>query len=143
MSALYTSFKEACLSNTNAPHGSIDLASDLIKCAIVADEDYTFSAAHQDYNDTGYSINVSYDGKTNQTLSNVDTTDGVFDNTANLTFSSVSIDGTSDIDALIHYHDSTVITTSPLICYHDGFSPITPNGSDITVAYNASGILSI
>jgi hypothetical protein len=143
MSALYTNFKAQALGG--GAHAFIDLPSDTIKVGIVdTGADYTFSAAHQDWDDVGtYGPNASYNGEANQTLGAKTTTDGVFDNTADITFTAVAIDGTKTVDALIHCKDSGVITTSPLICYHDGFTPITPNGGDIVISYNASGLFAL
>jgi mannose-1-phosphate guanylyltransferase len=143
MSALYTNFKAQALGG--GVHSFIDLPSDTIKVGIVdTSADYTFSAAHQDWDDVGlYAVNASYNSEANQTLGAKTTTDGVFDNAADITFTAVAIDGVKTVDALIHYKDSGVITTSPLICYHDGFTPITPNGGDIVVSYNTSGLFAL
>ena len=138
-SALYNNYLNLCLGDDTAAHTFVDIDTDTIKCALVnTTTDYTFSAAHQDIVDV-----TQYSGTTDQTLSNKTITNGVVDNTADLTFSSVAIDGAKDVEALVHYKDSGVAATSPLIAYHDGFAAVTPNGGDITVAYNASGIYSL
>lgn len=138
-STLYPNYLNLMLGN--GTHTLPDLDANLIKCALVnGTDDYTYSALHQDKADV-----TSYGTSTDQTLSNKDvgtTTDGVFDNTADLTFTSVVLD-VSDVDILVHYYDTTVAATSPLICYHDAFTPVTPNGGNITVAYNASGIFAL
>ena len=46
-------------------------------------------------------------------------------------------------EELIIYKDSGVASTSPLACLFDTFTsgiPVTPNGGDITVTWNASGL---
>lgn len=136
-SELYPDYKESALGG--GTHSFSDLPSDTIKCALVnTTTDYTYGAAHADIADV-----TTYSGTTNQTLSNKTVTAGVFDNTADLTFSSVAIDGTKDVEATVHYKDSGLTTTSPVICYHDQFTAVTPNGGDITVAYHASGIFAL
>lgn len=136
-SALYPDYKESCLGG--GAHSFTDIPVDTIKCALVdLTADYTYSAAHQDKNDV-----TSYAGTTDQTLGAKTVTSGTFDNTADLTYTAVTQSTTKTVGALVHYKDSGVATTSPLMCYHDGFTAITPNGGDITVAYNASGIFAL
>lgn len=137
-SALYPNYKALALGG--GTHTFVDLPSDTIKVALVnLTDDYTYSAAHADKADV-----TSYGASTDQTLTsgNITTTSGVFDYTADITFSSVVLD-VSAADALVHYKDTTVAATSPLICYHDGFTAVTPNGGDITVSYNGSGIFAL
>ena len=144
MSALYDDYKESCLGG--GAHSFSDLPVDTINCAIVnTTTDYTFSAAHQDYNDIGvYTVNACYNGEPCQTLGAKTVTGGVFDNTADITFLAVAIDGTKVVDALVHYKDNAAaILTSPLLCFHDAFAAVTPNGGDIVVAYNASGLFAL
>ena len=140
-SALYDDYKASAMGL--ATHSFSDLDTDTIKVGIVdLTVDYTFSAAHQDWDDIGtYTLNASYNGEANQTLANKTiSAAGVFDNTVDITFTAVSQDASKTVGALVHYKDSGVIGTSPLVCYHDGFTAVTPNGGDITIAYNASGI---
>ena len=142
---LYVNYKNTCLGDDSAAHGHVDLDTDTIKVGIVSGADYTENlATHQDWDDVGaYTLNASYNGETNQTLSNISISAGAVDNTADITFSAVAIDGAKDVDALVHYKDSGVIGTSPLICFHDGFTAVTPNGGDIVIQYNASGIYAL
>ena len=134
-SVLYPTFKEALL--TQNP--SVDLDTDTIKVTLVnTSTDYTYSAAHDYFDDV-----TDYTGVTPQTLSNKTTTSGVFDNTADHTFSSVAIDGSKTVDALVVYKDTGTASTSPLIAYFDGFTAVTPNGGDITVTWNASGLFTL
>lgn len=48
----------------------------------------------------------------------------------------------ASVDALILYKDTGSDATSPLIAWFD-VTPLTPNGGDIVVAWNASGIFAI
>ena len=134
--AFYTDYLESCLGA--GVHSFSDLPTDTIKGALVnTTTDYTYSAAHQDIADV-----TQYSGTTDQTLGSKTTTSGVFD-AADLTFTSVVISGGKDVEAVVHYKDSGTPSTSPLICYHDNFTAVTPNGGDISVQYNASGIFTL
>lgn len=67
---------------------------------------------------------------------------GVFD-ADNLVFSSLSGD---EVENLILYKHTGTEATSILIAFWDTFDsgmPLTPNGGDVTVTWNASGIFSI
>ena len=134
-SNLYTSYKNNQLGDGTR----IDLDGDTIKVALVADEDYTFSAAHTTMDDV-----TAYSGTTDQTLSNKTISGGSFDNTADLTFSSVAVDGTKDVDGLVVYKyvDGTP-ANNPLCWYYDLTSPVRPNSTDITVQFNASGLITV
>lgn len=127
----------------NGVHTLPDLDTDLIKVTLVnGTTDYTESqTTHQDFADVTDYLNV-----TPQTLGNKDvgtTTPRVFDNTADITFTSVAIDGTKVVDGIVHFYDSTVASTSTLMTFHDGFSAVTPNGGDIVIQYHASGIFGL
>lgn len=110
----------------------IDLLADTIKIALVDTGTYTYSSAHDFFNDVSGVVG------TPGTLDSKTTTGGVFD-AADEVFTSVS--GAS-IEAVIIYKDTGVSSTSPLICYLDGLS-LTPNGGNITCQFNASGIFAI
>lgn len=132
-SALYPLGKEAIL------NGDIDIDTDTIKVAAVADEDYTYSAAHQFKSSV-----TSYSGSTDATLASVTKTSGTVD-AADLSpaYSSLSQDTTKDIDALVIYKDTGVAGTSNLIAYIDLTSALTPNGGNVNITWNASGIFAI
>jgi len=69
---------------------------------------------------------------------------GVFD-AADLTPAFTSVTG-AQCESLNLIKDTTVASTSPYICYWDtagGTLPVTPNGGDINIAFNASGIFKI
>lgn len=119
----------------------IDLDTDTIKVRAVADEDYTFSQAH-----TSMSSVTAYASSTDPTLASVDisTTKGTLD-AADLApaFSSLAIDGTKDIDALVVYHFVTNDAGSTPLVYIDLSAATTPNGGDINITWNGSGIASL
>jgi len=105
----------------------------------------TYSAAHDYMNDVEAN---RYVGTTDQTLSNKTVASGVFDNTVDITYSSLAVDGVNDIIAFILYVDTAgASSTDPLIAWidTDGGGPIsiTPNGGDVIFSPNASGIFSL
>ena len=98
---------------------------------------YTYSASHEFYS----SVSSAVVG-TPQTLGSKTTTDGVFD-AADVTFSSVT--GNS-VEAFVIYKDTGTASTSPLIAFIDTVAsglPVTPNGGNITITFNASGIFAL
>ena len=126
-SAIYPKFKEALLS------GSIDLTSDTIKCILVDTADYTYNAAHDNYDDVPAAARVG----TAQTLGSKTVTNGTFD-AADATFTSVTGDPT---EAVVIYKEGGTEATSPLIAYVEG--AVTPNGGNIAVQWAAGGIFSL
>jgi len=116
----------------------IDLLVDTIHVRIVADEDYTYTEG-----DTDMSSATKYSSSTDVALSAKSTTAGVFDDTGTPTFSSLAIDGSKDIDGLVIFKFVTNDDGSTPIAYIDLTSPLTPNGGDVTITWNASGIFSI
>ncbi len=86
---------------------------------------------------------TEYLATTDPTLANKTTTAGVFDNTADLTNSSVAIDGAKDADGVVIYKDTGSEATSPVICFCEFATAVTPNGGDIETAFSGSGIFSL
>jgi hypothetical protein len=124
-------------------HALVDFKDDTIKASLIdtgtTDPDL---ATHQDWADlstaevgTGQTI-----GSVSSTItSNVWTFDG-----ADVTLSSVTGNTAEEI---VIWKDSGTASTSLLIADWDSGDvtnlPVTPNGGDITIQWNASGILSI
>lgn len=136
---IYPKWKEALLQFTT----NNNLSSGTVKVALVDTGVYTYNDAHQFF-DAGGANDVT-DGVvgTPQTLSSKTFTGGVFASGTNPTFTAVT--GAS-IEALVIYIDTDTPTTSPLVAYIDtGVTglPVTPNGGDISVAWNASGIFTL
>lgn len=105
-----------------------------VKVALVDTGVYTYSAAHDFVDD----LSTSRVG-TDQTLGTKTFTNGTFD-AANSVFTAVS---GATVEALVIYVDTGVAGTSRLVAYIDtdvtGL-PVTPNGGDINITWNASGI---
>lgn len=131
--AIYPKYKEAIISggaNTN-------LSSGTVKAALVDTGTYTYSAAHEFLTSlTGVVGTAATIGATKSV------TNGVFDG-ADVTYSAVS---GNTAEAVVIYIDTGVAGTSRLVAYLDSNItnlPVTPNGGDITIAWNASGIFAL
>lgn len=130
--AIYPKYKEALLNgsaNTNMSGGTV-------KIALVDTGTYTYSTAHE--------FLTSLTGRvgTDQTLGTKTFTNGTFD-AANSTFPTVS---GATVEALVIYIDTGTAGTSRLVAFIDsGVTglPVTPNGGDITVTYDAAGIFTL
>lgn len=130
--ALYPKWKQALLEFT----ANNDLDGQTVKVALVT-SGYTYSATHQFYS----SVSASVVG-TPQTIGTKTFTNGVFDG-ADVTFSAVT---GSQVTRLVIYIDTGSAATSPLVAYLDtGVTnlPVTPNGGDIAITWNASGIFAL
>jgi len=112
--------------------GGINFLSDTIKAALIDTGTYTYSAAHDFYNDISGVVG------TPGTLANKTTTGGAFD-ADDLTISAVT---GATIEAVLIYKDTGNPATSPVIGFVDGLS-LTPNGGNVTIQWNASGIFAI
>jgi len=131
--ALYPLWKEQLLQFTT----NNNLSAGTVKVALIDTGTYTYSAAHQFYS----SASAAAVG-TPQTIGTKTFTNGVFDG-ADVTFTAVT--GNS-VEALIIYIDTGVAGTSPLVAYIDTSVtglPVTPNGGNIAITWNASGIFAL
>lgn len=130
--AIYPKFKEAIMQSA----ANSNMSSGTVKVALVDTGTYTYSAAHEFYSSLSGVVG------TDQTIGSKTFTDGVFDG-ADVTFTSVS---GATVEALVIYIDTGVAGTSRLIAYIDtGVTglPVTPNGGDIGITWNASGIFAL
>jgi hypothetical protein len=107
-------------------------------CALVDTGVYTYSAAHQFMSPTLTGI-----VGTDQRIQSPTITTGTFDGT-DLTY--VAVTGNT-VEALVIYrHNATANTTWRLVVYLDtGVTglPVTPNGGDITITWDALGIFTL
>ena len=129
--AIYPKYKEAVLQSS--ANSSL---TGTVKAALVDSGTYTYSAAHE------FLSSLTGVVGTAQTIGTKTYTGGVFDGD-NVTYTSVS---GSSAEAIVIYIDTGVAGTSRLVAYLDtGFTglPVTPNGGDITITWNASGILAL
>ena len=129
---IYPIYKKALLDGSS----NISLSGGTVKVALIDTGTYTYNAAHDFLNDISGVVGTA------QTIGTVTTTGGLFDGD-NVTFTAVS--GNS-VEALIIYIDTGSSATSRLVAYIDtGVTglPVTPNGGDITITWNASGIFQL
>jgi hypothetical protein len=105
--------------------------------ALVDTGTYTYSSGHDFYSDLSGIVG------TDQRIANPTVANGTFDGD-NVTYTAVS--GNS-VEALVIYRkNSGANTTWKVVAYIDTSVtglPVTPNGGDITVTFNASGIFTI
>lgn len=132
--AIYPKFKQALLdASTNA-----DLNDNTVKAVLIDTADEAYNAADEFLSDiTGAAI-----VGTAQTINNTTVALGLFDGD-NVTFSAVSGD---PCEAILIYIDTGVAASSRLVAWLDtGVNglPVTPNGGDISITWNASGIFQL
>jgi hypothetical protein len=130
--AVYPLYKQAMLDDS----ANIDLNDLTVKVALIDVDTYPYNSAHEFYS------SVSGVVGTPQTIASTTVADGLFDGD-NVTFTAVS--GAS-VEALLLYIDTGVAGTSRLVAWLDtGVTglPVTPNGGDISITWNASGIFQL
>ena len=135
--AIYDLFKQELMKGTaNNLLNSAEGATGVF-CALVDTGTYTFSQAHQFYSSLTGVVG------TDQEILTKTQAAGVFDGT-DLTYTAVT---GSSVGALVLYRKNAgANTTWPLIAYIDtGVTnlPVTPNGGNITITWNASGIFKL
>lgn len=136
--ALYDNYRNLLFGN--GTHTLPDLDTDTIKVHLLDAADHTTSlSADVDEADITAAGEVATATLTAKTVGSVGV--GVFD-ADNTTFTSVSGD---QAEELVLWQDTGTPATSPLIANFDTATglPVTPSGGDITIAWNASGIIQI
>lgn len=130
--AIYPKYKEALLDGLT----NIDVNDGTVKVALCDTGTTAYSAAHDFYDDVS-SATVG----TPQTIGTTTVTNGLFDGD-NVTFTAVS---GATVEALIIYIDTGTPSTSRLVAFIDTATglPVTPNGGDITVTWDAAGIFQL
>lgn len=132
--AIYPKFKEALADDL----ANIDLNDSTVKVALIDLADYTYSAAHVFLTDVPGAAIVG----TPQTIANTTVTNGLFDGD-DVVFPAVTGD---PCEALILFIDTGTAATSRLVAFMDvGVTglPVTPNGGNINVTWNGSGIFQL
>lgn len=131
--AIYPKYKEAILGGG----ANTDLLTGTVKVALVDTGVYTYNAADQ------FLTSLTGVVGTAQTIgATKSVTDGLFDG-GDVTFTSVT--GNS-VEALVIYIDTGTAGTSRLVAYIDTSVtglPVSPNGGNITITWNASGIFQL
>ena len=135
--AIYPLFKQELMKGTsnnllNSAEGTTG-----VFCALVDTGAYTYNAAHQFYSSLSGIV-----GTDQEILTKTQVT-GIFDGT-DLTFTGLT---GATIEAVVLYRKTAgANTTWPLICYLDTSItglPFTPNGGNLIITWNASGIFAL
>jgi hypothetical protein len=134
--AIYPKYKEALLNNSanSAITGS---GTTGLYVALVDTGTYTYSSAHEFYSSLSGVVG------TDQEITTPTLTNGVVDG-GDVTFSAVS--GNSAEALVIYRKNAGANTTWRLVAYIDTGQtglPVTPNGGNITITWNASGIFAL
>ncbi len=134
--AIYPLYKEAIL-GAGANSALTGSGTTGLYCALVDTGTYTYSASHQFYSSLSGVVG------TDQEITTVTLTTGTVDGD-NVTYTAVT--GAS-VEALVLYRKNAgANTTWRLVAYIDTSVtglPVTPNGGDITITWNASGIFTL
>lgn len=129
-SEIYPAFKQALL------NGSVDLTTATVRAVLIDTGTYTYNSAHDFYNDLSGVVGTESAALASKTITN-----GVFD-AADVTFSAVT---GNTVEAVVLFVDTGNVATDRLICFLDAGTglPVTPNGGDINLVWNSSGIFSL
>lgn len=130
--AIYPLYKQALLDAS----ANVDINDGTVKVALIDTGTYTYNSTHEFYS------SVSGVVGTPQTIANTTVTNGLFDGD-NVTYTAVT--GNS-AEALLIYIDTGTAATSRLVAWIDTSVtglPVTPNGGDISITWNASGIFQL
>lgn len=135
--AIYPLYKQSLLAGDSNADLDNDTTTDGVYVALVDTGTYTYSTAHQYYSSLSGVVG------TDQRITSPTVANGLFDG-ADVTFTAVS--GNS-VEALVIYRkNSGANTTWRLVAYIDtgvtGLA-VTPNGGNITITWNASGIFQL
>ena len=134
--AIYPKFKETLMQGSaNSALNSAEGTTG-VYAALVDTGTYTYSSAHQFYSSLSGVVG------TDQEILTKTQTNGTFDGT-DLTFTAVT--GASAEAIVLYRKNAGANTTWPLIAYIDSATglPVTPNGGNITITWNASGIFTL
>ena len=130
--AIYPLYKQALLDGD----ANIDLNDSTVKVSLVDTGTYVYSTGHQ------FVTSLTGIVGTSQTINATTVTNGLFDGD-NVTYTGVT---GSSAEAIVIYIDTGTAGTSRLVAYIDtGVTglPVTPNGGDISITWNASGIFQL
>lgn len=135
--AIYPLFKQELMKGTSNNLLNSSEGTTGVFAALVDTGTYTYSSAHQFYSSLSGIVG------TDQEITTKTQTNGTFDGD-NITFTAVS--GNS-VEAIVLYRKNAgANTTWPLIAYIDTSVtglPVSPNGGNITITWNASGIFTL
>jgi hypothetical protein len=135
--AIYPRWKEALLQNS-ADSDLDGSGTTGVYAALVDTGTYTYNSAHQFYSDLSGIVGTPQEIGATKSYTN-----GTFDG-GNVTYTAVS---GNTVEAIVLYRQNAgANTTWRLIAYIDaGVTglPVTPNGGDITITWDAAGIFTL
>lgn len=137
--AIYPEYKQNLLAGTAGYDLDNNTVDDGPYVVLIDTGTYTYSAAHDFFNDLTGVVGTA----NGMRIATPTVADGLFDGD-NVTFTAVT--GASVEGFVIYRHNNGANTTWPLVLYYDtsgGGLPVTPNGGDITITWNASGIFQL
>ena len=142
--AIYPLWKQELLKgNTLSALNSAEGATGVF-AALVDTGTYTFSRTHQFYSSLTGIVGTDQEILTKTQVADTSGSNGAVFDGADLTFTAVT---GATVEAIVLYRKNAgASTTWQLIAYLDtGVTglPVTPNGGNITVTWNASGILGL
>jgi len=129
--AIYPEFKQRLL------QGEFDFDTATVKAYLVDLADYTYSAAH----DAATDLTAGTGDVAVATLGTITTANGTLD-AADFVFTAV----TGDVSEALIITATDTLATERLVAYYDtGITgiPVTPNGGDINVTVNPSGLFDL
>ena len=136
--AVYPKFKQSLLTEADASKSLDQSTANVAPWAALVDTGtYTYSAAHQFYSSLSGVVG------TDQQITTPTVASGLFDGD-DVTFPSVT--GASVEAVVVYRKNAGANTTWRLVIYDDTSitgAPVTPNGGNITVTWNASGIFQL
>ena len=145
---IHNNFRNAQLGTPGGSTTTVDFDADDIDCSLLDETDvgFTIDATYSNYGEVDSGTVVADRGDssdvplTSKTVGSVSV--GVFD-AADVTYGSITGDAA---DYLVLFKYDATPANAPLIITWDSATtglPVTPNGGDIIVTWNASGILQI
>ncbi len=135
--AVYPKYKQSVITEADANNGLDGTTTAAPYVALVDTGTYSYSSSHQFYSSLAGIVG------TDQAITTPTVTNGTFDGD-DVTFTSVS---GATVEALVIYrHNAGANTTWRLVLFEDTSVtglPVTPNGGNIVITWNASGIFTI
>lgn len=139
---IYPKYKEVILNN-GASYANTNLVTGNVKAVLVDTATYTYNAANQFFSDiSAYTIPAAGTGIA---IGGTRTTTGGRFKSTTTTTTFTAVTGAT-AEAIVIYIDTGSAATSPLVAYFDnGVTglPVTPNGGDISISWNATGIFDL
>lgn len=140
--ALYENYRNLLIGDDSAAHTLTDWDTDTINAALIDDGTYTVNlATDQDFDDLSGIVTNGTAALASVTAGDVGV--GVVD-AANTTFTAVT--GAQAENVVLWEVAGGATNLDPLLVFFDTFAsgmPVTPNGGDITIQWNGSGIFQI